>query len=684
MAIATEPSSFNPAETQRRVRHPLETLRGKIRLYVTLEGIAVAVIFLALASWIGLFFDYGLFAAFAFDWVQELQEATADVQSGATGSADVIVRSVLLAGLLVALVALVLWKLVFRINREFSYSALALVLERRFPRELGDRLITAVEMADPKQAEKYGYSAALVQKTIEDAAERVEKLPVGEAFNWRRLYGLGGWCLGLTLGLYLLVGVVSCAVGGLTGGSASPWDYLWRSGDVSGIWAERNLFVMDSYWPRSAYLELVRFQDTKERKGEMRVPRDEQRPDVLVRSVEWVVADRAGHGGWRSLRWSDLGRFVDKALLERVAIPSDWGGWLVDLDDLDPSVPPGVLPPAWQGKTTGEVRKELSNAKVEAGLKRLGADQAAHALLDWRTWTVDKIKLQKERGEIRRAMREQFPQAHEALEEVYTQLAMLAGSSANSRRLRKLEIPIKVHFLFRGETRNNADERSLMPDNKYTIPLNELKESARLTVRGNDYYTPSRRITLVPPPSLKFLAVDKEEPAYIYYRLQGDQTPLKGKKQIFTKHPISVTGDISIIQVPLGTNLSLYAESDRPLQDGIRLRPPAGADERGAQIPDVPVVLASDGTSFRMSLKNVTRTYEFYLEFLDQDNVKGRRRIKIQPIDDRPPEVFDVELEVVLRKPRFKTEGGRAATGPADGFLITPDAILPYKGTLRD
>jgi hypothetical protein len=38
-----------------------------------------------------------------------------------------------------------------------------------------------------------------------------------------------------------------------------------------------------------------------------------------------------------------------------------------------------------------------------------------------------------------------------------------------------------------------------------------------------------------------------------------------------------------------------------------------------------------------------------------------------------------------LRKPRFKAEPGKAAQGnPADGFLITPDAAIPFKGTLRD
>ena len=66
----------------------------------------------------------------------------------------IVYDAILVAGLL----AVVVVKVILRLVREFRDSALALVLERRFPRQLGDRLITAVEMADPHLAKKYGYS----------------------------------------------------------------------------------------------------------------------------------------------------------------------------------------------------------------------------------------------------------------------------------------------------------------------------------------------------------------------------------------------------------------------------------------------------------------------------------------------------------------------------------------------
>ena len=179
MASVSEPrGKFNAVETDRRVRHPLQALRGHIRRYVLLEGSAVAVIYLAICCWAGLALDYGLFRLFAFDWVQELQQLTLNPATGAQGNIDTIIRVVLLSLFLGGLLVLVVWKLLMRVTREFSDPAIALVLERRFPRELGDRLITAVELADPKVVEQYGYSQALIEHTIADAADRVEKVPV--------------------------------------------------------------------------------------------------------------------------------------------------------------------------------------------------------------------------------------------------------------------------------------------------------------------------------------------------------------------------------------------------------------------------------------------------------------------------------------------------------------------------
>src|SRR5438309_7443705 len=140
MSTAAAPRrAFDHDESQRRVRHPLQTLRKYIRAYVLLEGLAVAILFLAAWFWLGLLIDYGIFRLFAFDWLQELRDLDPNSANA------LLVRIVLLAVLVGVVGGLVITKVALRWIREFKDSALALVLERRFPHELGDRLITAVE-----------------------------------------------------------------------------------------------------------------------------------------------------------------------------------------------------------------------------------------------------------------------------------------------------------------------------------------------------------------------------------------------------------------------------------------------------------------------------------------------------------------------------------------------------------
>src|SRR5579872_6508398 len=190
MATISEPvRSQNLAEAHQRVRSPLERLRGYIRTYVALEGVTVCVLYLALWFWIGLLLDYGSFKSINFDWVQDLPWGF---------------RLVVLILLSLGLVASVSFKVVYRLFREFNDASLALVLERRFPEILGDRLITAVELSDPVQAEAWGYSAAMVRETIHEAAQRVEQLPLAEVFDWKRLRRQGLVALILTLGVYVL------------------------------------------------------------------------------------------------------------------------------------------------------------------------------------------------------------------------------------------------------------------------------------------------------------------------------------------------------------------------------------------------------------------------------------------------------------------------------------------------
>ena len=84
------------------------------------------------------------------------------------------------------------------------------MLEKRYPKILGDRLITAVQLSDLEWAKKYGYSTQMIQKTINDVRQRIDEVPVREVFNWKRLWVHAGVFLGLTVGLFALSGTAVC------------------------------------------------------------------------------------------------------------------------------------------------------------------------------------------------------------------------------------------------------------------------------------------------------------------------------------------------------------------------------------------------------------------------------------------------------------------------------------------
>src|SRR5262249_48382507 len=151
---------------------------------------------------------------------------------------------VALAGVLIAVAGVVAIRIVRRLIVEFSPTALALVLERRFHDVLGDRLITAVELADLKLAEEQGYSREMIEHTAREAEAQVNQLPIPDVFDWSRLRTLGIWLGGLTLGVFLLIGV-TYSVATRTNPAS---DFLVRFKDVAVIWVERNVLLWNTIW----------------------------------------------------------------------------------------------------------------------------------------------------------------------------------------------------------------------------------------------------------------------------------------------------------------------------------------------------------------------------------------------------------------------------------------------------
>jgi hypothetical protein len=517
----------------------------------------------------------------------------------------------LLAGPAVAVV-------VKRLLYDFRDRALALVLERRFPDILGDRLITAVELSNPREASKLGYSPAMVEETIHEAAARVEQLPLKEVFDWRRLWVLGIVVAALIIGGYVVAGSTFVAADAISGGSGSGPGGFHRYHDVAAIWGERNLLLENTIWPRRAHLEFVGVfgEDDEQKMG-----RDTTPPTVRVRALKWVKADRTAPEGWRSLYWKDL-----KDVLEGPV--------------------PDIEPPA-----------EWAQRHPEEGV------------------SIDEIELRLEKGETHKTLP---AETKDALRNVLEQLEERVKTSSMSRKVRMLTIPDTVYVNYSGEETRNEMPLTPLIDNEYEARFPDLKESITFRARGEDYVSGEKRVTVVPPPNLEAMERDEYVPAYIFYRGKWTEGPdgkqvndLTGRKQKIQGLTVSLHGgEMARIDVIAGTDVVLRATSDKDLQlDGVRL---LSFDDK-KPIPGASVLVfknEEDGrpTMFETRFNNVRTELRLTFEFVDTDNVKGSRDVTIKPQEDLPPEVdVDVHPAIAMLK-----------TPP--GYLVTPSAEIATTG----
>jgi len=723
MATITPPPARarHLSDYQRRVRSPLARLRGYIRLYVGLEGALLFVLCLALWFWFGLALDYGFFRLFGIDWVQEWPWA---------------VRLVLLVLVSAGVLTLVSLNVVGRLVRDFRDVALALVLERRFPRLLGDRLITAVELSDLRLAEEQGYSPAMVMETIHEAAERVEQAPVQKAFDWRRLVRRGVLAAALTAGLYVVVGGLFLLGDALWHTKAGRTGYA-RFNETALIWVERNILLQNTIWPRRAQLELIGFPAK-----ELRIGKDYKIPPLRLRALEWVVADTNAEKapeGWRALTWWDLANKHD--LLPGVSVPEP----PFAITPRDPDGVPTVAEVALRLRRfdvrtapTGQAAKwQVADAGVRGGWRpllwadltpeRLDGLSVPAPLPDWAAkdpavgLTADDVE-----AAVAAVNRARAPEAVGAADAILNHLGRIAAVHAlfdqldaraaqpdMSRRLRRLDVPDVIYLKCTGDRTYLRNELRRGQDNEYTGNFGELKESVSFTVQADDYWTPRRAITLVPPPALVGLGVREDRPAYLYYRPSEATTLafLRGKKQPFEEHDVLQAGsETSRIDLPAGTDVVLTAKSDKKLSEavlkgqknldeirvridpakapagaGVRIDPAAGEPgvfvvrpEKAGDAIRLPLELIQGGKGFRLDLPDVRKDLVFDFEFTDTDGVKAKRKVVVKPQDDTAPEMTDVAVEFI-RKATFKTTGHDETY-----YLVTRKARIPLSAKVHD
>jgi len=154
-------------DVTRQLDSTLAQLRARVRRYVLLEGLALVVAVVGIGFWLGYFADELHFGARRLELPKWLRLAFT------------------IAVAAVAVTVFSTW-VIGRLWTRFGRKMLALVLERRFP-QLGDRLITAIELQNAPRAHDSPLAEVMWQRTAAQAAEALKGVDLDDVFNPRPL-----------------------------------------------------------------------------------------------------------------------------------------------------------------------------------------------------------------------------------------------------------------------------------------------------------------------------------------------------------------------------------------------------------------------------------------------------------------------------------------------------------------
>lgn len=207
--LLTEPEQQS---FEAQVRAPLRRLGRQIRGYLLLDG---------LTRWAGLA-GLLLVAQVLLDYALSLR---------------LDMRAVALAAVVGALAAYGYWRVIRPAVRTLPVDDLAVIVQRRFP-GLGDRLVTAVQLAGDWGAGREACSTALARAVIRQAAADLPEVKPSAALNHGHARRQGGL-------LWSLAAVVA--------GSTLLWP------EVFAIAFQRNLLLADVPWPQQTTLRVLEF-----------------------------------------------------------------------------------------------------------------------------------------------------------------------------------------------------------------------------------------------------------------------------------------------------------------------------------------------------------------------------------------------------------------------------------------
>lgn len=147
---------------------------------------------------------------------------------------DAAQRGILLVLMIAGLCGAAYWWLIRPFTHRTGDDALCLEVERRF-KDLGESLISAVQLARLDEKELGGVSRTLVRATIDYGTKAAERVRFDETLNLKRFY--------INL-LLLAVGIAA------TAGAAAAV----ANTEAGYIWFNRNVMLGDATWPQYTYL----------------------------------------------------------------------------------------------------------------------------------------------------------------------------------------------------------------------------------------------------------------------------------------------------------------------------------------------------------------------------------------------------------------------------------------------
>lgn len=610
--------------------HPLDRLKWAIRRFVAYDVVLFVGLYLSVWFWLGVGVDYGLFKAFGLDVAQQLTPA---LRIGTT----------LVLG--VTLVALVVWRVTVLMNKEFSLTSLALVLEKRYPKLLGDRLITAIQMADVEYASRQGYSADLVRHTIKEARERMRQVSVLSVFNWRRLWlKLGLIAAVWAVALFACFALHAVGTGGFDGGRAAK-----KMADVCGTFTERNVLFTPTPWPRRAHLEVTDFDDDGH-PNELRIGKGSPvPPKVSARAVKWVVADDPWKNpdGWRAMTVGDLQAFG-------ITAPAQPGE--TRIDDWERTAGPGEDDPTVLALTAAanhpDNSRKLRKLEVPGMLKM----------------RVDGVQSRS---------RNNLDLIPDASGKYVTEVANLtetvkftisAEDFSTARRQITLVPPPTLVDLFRDEYQpaylHYATPIATGADGN---PLYELRGRLQKLAGRKVSISSDRSVFSAPVGTeLHITAESDKDLKAIELRPIGPNpltVPefLRAEAKEETRDERGVITSDRFIELPIShpeKAVESKLELDGEKATGLRVTP---ADFQGRKLAVRRFTLKFEG---KRAIRQLDKPTEFQIAMTDTDNVTSVRTIAVTAVDDAPPQV-EVLVDPVLRK-----VGG--------AYMVTPIARVPF------